>query len=54
MHTNAALAVAKAAVKLGGPKLAQARKAAVETIDAAADNHAANVFPIIRAICAGR
>ena len=37
-------------VKLGGPKLAQARKTALETIGAAADNHAANVLPIIREI----
>jgi hypothetical protein len=37
-------------VKLGGPKLAQARKVALEIIGAAADNHAANVLPIIREI----
>jgi hypothetical protein len=37
-------------VKLGGPKFAQARKVAIETIGAAADNHAANVLPIIREI----
>jgi hypothetical protein len=37
-------------VKLGGPKLVQAPKAALETIGAAADNHAANVLPIIREI----
>jgi hypothetical protein len=36
--------------KLGGPKLAQARKVALETIGAVADNHAANVLPIIREI----
>jgi hypothetical protein len=35
-------------VKLGGPKPAQARKVALETIGAAADNHAANMLPIIR------
>jgi hypothetical protein len=37
-------------VKLGGPKLAQARKAALEAIEAAADKHPANVLPIIREI----
>ena len=50
-RTKAALAAAKArGVKLGGPKLAQARKVALETIGAAADNHATNVLPIIRKI----
>jgi DNA invertase Pin-like site-specific DNA recombinase len=50
-RTKAALAAAKArGVKLGGPKLAQARKMALETIGAAADSHAANVLPIIREI----
>lgn len=50
-RTKAALAAAKArGVRLGGPKLAHARKAAVETIEATADRHAANVLPIIREI----
>ena len=50
-RTKVALAAAKArGVKLGGPKLAQARKVALETIGAAADTHAANVLPIIREI----
>jgi DNA invertase Pin-like site-specific DNA recombinase len=50
-RTRAALAAAKArGVKLGGPKLAQARKVASEAIGAAADSHAANVLPIIREI----
>jgi hypothetical protein len=37
-------------VKLGGPKLAQARKAAAKAIGVNADRHAANVLPIIREI----
>lgn len=50
-RTKAALAAAKArGVKLGGPKLALARKIAVATIEAAADNHAGNVLPLIREI----
>ena len=50
-RTKAALAAAKArGVKLGGPKLAEARKAAVERNAANADQHAANVLPIIREI----
>jgi DNA invertase Pin-like site-specific DNA recombinase len=50
-RTRDALARAKArGVKLGGPKLAQARRAAVEAIGASADRHAANVLPIIREI----
>ena len=50
-RTREALSRAKArGVKLGGPKLAQARKAAVKTIKTNADRHAANVLPIIREI----
>jgi DNA invertase Pin-like site-specific DNA recombinase len=50
-RTRDALSRAKArGVRLGGPKLAQARKAAVEVIEANADRHAANVLPIIREI----
>jgi recombinase len=37
-------------VKLGGPKLAQARKVAVEVIEANAERHAANVLPIIHEV----
>jgi DNA invertase Pin-like site-specific DNA recombinase len=48
-RTKAALAAAKArGVALGGPKLAQARKRAVASIKALADQHAANVLPVIR------
>jgi DNA invertase Pin-like site-specific DNA recombinase len=50
-RTRDALQRAKArGVKLGGPKLAQARKVAVEVIGANADRHAANVLPLIREI----
>jgi DNA invertase Pin-like site-specific DNA recombinase len=50
-RTRDALRRAKArGVKLGGPKLAQARKEAVKAIEANADRHAANVMPIIREI----
>jgi DNA invertase Pin-like site-specific DNA recombinase len=50
-RTRDALGRAKArGVKLGGPKLAEARKIAVASIEAAADRHAANVLPIIREI----
>src|SRR5271167_2816694 len=45
-RTKAALAAAKArGVRLGGPKLAKARKQAVASIKAIADQHAANVLP---------
>ena len=48
-RTKAALAAAKArGVVLGGPKLAKARKSAVASIKALADQHASNVLPIIR------
>jgi DNA invertase Pin-like site-specific DNA recombinase len=50
-RTKAALAAAKArGVKLGGPKLPQARKKAVASIKATADQQAGNVLPIIREI----
>jgi DNA invertase Pin-like site-specific DNA recombinase len=50
-RTEAALAAAKArGVTLGGPKLANARKSAVASIKALADQHAANVLPVIREV----
>ena len=50
-RTKAALAAAKArGVRLGGPNLAKARKNAVASIKALADQHAANVQPVIREI----
>ena len=50
-RTKAALAAAKAlGVTLGSPQLLKARKNAVTTIKALADQHAANVVPIIREI----
>ena len=50
-RTKAALAAAKArGVVLGGPKLAKARKSAVASIKAMADQHAANALPVIREI----
>jgi DNA invertase Pin-like site-specific DNA recombinase len=50
-RTRDALQRAKArGVKLGGPKLAQALKAAAKAIGVNADRHAANVLPIIREI----
>jgi len=48
-RTRAALKAAKArGVKLGGPKLKQARKLAVAAIKATADRHADYVLPFIR------
>jgi DNA invertase Pin-like site-specific DNA recombinase len=50
-RTKAALRAAKArGVKLGGPKLVEARQIAVATIKSLADRHAANVLPIIREV----
>jgi DNA invertase Pin-like site-specific DNA recombinase len=50
-RTKAALAAAKArGVALGGPKLNEARARAVASIKALADQHAANVLPVIREI----
>jgi DNA invertase Pin-like site-specific DNA recombinase len=47
-RTRQALAAAQArGVTLGSPKLAQARESAVAAIKASADQHAANVLPII-------
>ena len=48
-RTRQALSAAKApGVPLGNPKLAVARKSAVEAVKAEADRYAANVLPIIR------
>jgi DNA invertase Pin-like site-specific DNA recombinase len=50
-RTKAALGAAKArGVTLGSPELPKARKSAVVIIKALADQHAANVLPVIREI----
>jgi DNA invertase Pin-like site-specific DNA recombinase len=50
-RTRDALARAKAkGIKLGNPKISQARQAAAEAVGANANRHAANVVPIIRDI----
>jgi DNA invertase Pin-like site-specific DNA recombinase len=50
-RTKAALKAAKArGVKLGGPRLAAARKQAVKVLKDTADRHAANVIPVIREV----
>lgn len=50
-RTRAALASAKArGARLGNPNITEARQSAVATIRASADQHAANVLPIIRAV----
>jgi Recombinase len=49
-HRDALQRAKSRGVKLSGPKLAEARKAAVERNVANADHHAANVLPVIREI----
>ena len=50
-RTKAALAAPKArGAALGGPELAKARKSAVASIKALADQQAANVLPVVREI----
>ena len=49
VRTRQALAAAKErGVTLGSPKLSEARESAVASIKAGADQHAANILPIIR------
>lgn len=51
VRTTVALAAARRrGVKLGSPKLAQARKKALVAIKSEADRHASNVLPIIRRV----
>ena len=51
IRTKAALSAARArGVALGNPKIKRAQKNAVETIKSRADQHAANVIPVIRQI----
>jgi hypothetical protein len=50
-RTRQALAAAKArGVTLGSPKLSDARESAVASIKAGADQHAANILPIIKEV----
>lgn len=50
-RTKAALAAARArGVTLGGPDLSKARKRAIASIKALADQHADNVLPVIREV----
>ena len=50
-YVSKALAAVKAGgVKLGGPKLATARKHAAQALKIAADRHAANVLPVINEV----
>jgi DNA invertase Pin-like site-specific DNA recombinase len=50
-RTKAALSAArKRGIELGNPNIGQAQKKAVRSIKSTADQHAANVLPIIREI----